>query len=204
MIPIRLQWERPADGVELAFDGDAIRARTHRDIPVTYEVTNLENPIVLHMINCRSNEDRIAFLSRFGFLRREAGWFGMAGVKVEQTRLEESLTEPSFSFVPPQIHPTEYANQLMNEGGFQVSLRPSFEEFGDEGLRLVLHPDSLASFMAMEVALAHEVGAVSTTCAHCRNYFLTGPLTGRRSHAKYCSDRCRVAAMRKRNAANGK
>ncbi|ESY56582.1 MULTISPECIES: hypothetical protein [unclassified Mesorhizobium] len=201
MISIRLQWERPADGVELAFDGDAIRARTPRSIPVTYEVTDLENPIVLHLINCRTNEDRVAFLSRFGFLRQDKGWLGMTGVEVEQDRLSASLTEPSLSFIPlPQI---EYANQVMNEQGYQVSLRPAFEEFGGEGLRLVLHPDSLSSFMAMEVALAHEAGAALTMCEHCGKSFLTGPLTGRRSHAKYCSDRCRVAAMRKRNAAKG-
>ena len=144
----------------------------------------------------------MSFLSRFGFLRRDNGWLGMAGVKVEQERLTDSLIERVVSFIPRP--PTDYANQLMNEGGYQVSLRPSFETFGgDPLLRLVLHPDSLASFMAMEIALAHEAGAVVTWCEHCRKFFLTGPLTSRRSHAKYCSDRCRVAAMRKRNATKG-
>lgn len=35
-------------------------------------------------------------------------------------------------------------------------------------------------------------------CLNCEVTIVTGTGTGRRSHAKYCSDRCRVAAMRKR------
>ena len=145
MIPIRLHWERPADGVELAFDGDAVRARTPRTEPVTYEVTNLENPIVLRFINCRSDGDRVSFLSRFGFLRRDKGWLGMTGVEVEQERLTDSLIERASSFISRP--PTDYANQLMNEEGYHVSLRPSFETFGgDRLLRLVLHPEFARQF----------------------------------------------------------
>lgn len=200
MMPIRLRWNRPADGVKLAFEGDAVRALTTQNIPVAYEVTDLEDPIVLHLINCRTDKDRVTFLSRFGFLRHDKGWLGMAEVKAEQNRLEEALT--AFSFLPKT--PTDFANEVMQAEGYQVSLRPSLEKFGDDGsFRLVFYPDSLASFMAMEIALAHEVGALLTMCDHCPTYFLTGSLTGRRSHAKYCSDRCRVAAMRKRNAAKG-
>lgn len=36
-------------------------------------------------------------------------------------------------------------------------------------------------------------------CAHCGDEWWTGTRTGRRSHGKYCSDRCRVASMRERN-----
>jgi hypothetical protein len=53
----------------------------------------------------------------------------------------------------------------------------------------------------LEVRLAAEKGCKLARCANCNDGFLTGPLTGRRSHAKYCSDRCRVAAMRARQAA---
>ena len=37
-------------------------------------------------------------------------------------------------------------------------------------------------------------------CARCGKPFLTGPGTGRRSHRLYCSDSCRVMAMRERQA----
>jgi hypothetical protein len=55
-------------------------------------------------------------------------------------------------------------------------------------------------YMALEIATAVEAGATMTACRHCDRRFLFGPHTGRRSHAKYCSDRCRVAAARRRNA----
>lgn len=218
MIPIRLEWKRPADGVELVHDeklaarhmggdGRAAQARSDRTIPATYEVVNLENPIVLHLINCQGDQDRLAFLARFGFLERwdvETG--SISVIEDVQNRMSGALVWSASTFEPKtapadQITPISVANHLMNEMGKKVSLHPSFE-IADPGntLRIVLKPDSLRSFMAMEIALAHEAGAVATACEHCSKYFLTGPLTGRRSHAKYCSDRCRVAAMRKRNA----
>jgi hypothetical protein len=64
---------------------------------------------------------------------------------------------------------------------------------------MLLKCSSLTNFMKMEIAMAAMHGAKLATCEHCGAVFLTGPLTGRRSHAKYCSDRCRVAAMRARN-----
>src|SRR5688572_18851664 len=103
MIPIRLEWERPADGIDLAFDdkmaamhqegdGRIAQPRSPRMVPVTYEVTNLENPIVLHLINCKDDSDRIAFLSRFGFLEKywaRAGF--MPGIEYQQERLTVGL-----------------------------------------------------------------------------------------------------------------
>ena len=81
-------------------------------------------------------------------------------------------------------------------------MRVSFDQARDEQpARLVLRPKSLRDFMCLEVAIAHEAGAITTECEHCFKVYVTGPLTGRRSHSKYCADRCRVAAMRKRNAA---
>ena len=66
---------------------------------------------------------------------------------------------------------------------------------------MLLECPHLTQFMTMEIAMIAMHGAKLGTCEHCGAVFLTGPLTGRRSHAKYCSDRCRVAAMRARNAA---
>jgi hypothetical protein len=57
---------------------------------------------------------------------------------------------------------------------------------------------SLRDFMCMECVMIAEAGARLVTCEHCKDYYLTGPRTGRRSHSRYCSDRCRAAAMRKR------
>ena len=90
-----------------------------------------------------------------------------------------------------------YVNALLED----TPTKLSFDWDSDtDSERLTLHPENLFGLMALEVALAHEAGATATACEHCGKFFLTGPLTGRRSHSKYCSDRCRVAAMRKRNA----
>src|SRR5689334_787395 len=82
MYPVRLTWKRPADGVEvvqdealgarLYFGGDGrvARMRSQKSEPLTCEIQNLEDPIVLRFINCRNDHDRTAFLGRFGFLRR--------------------------------------------------------------------------------------------------------------------------------------
>jgi hypothetical protein len=64
--------------------------------------------------------------------------------------------------------------------------------------RLLLNCGTLASLMLMEVALIATNGVRTTHCQYCHTMFVTGPLTWRRSHAKFCSDRCRVYAMRHR------
>ena len=211
MIPIRLQWEHPSDGVELVFDealaerrggdGRLVKLCSPRITPATYEVTNLENLVVLRFVNCANDEERVAFLSRFGFLQEHWGREAyMSAVEVAQGRLMTGLmlfTSDLFS------DPTAQANHILDEMRHEVGLRPSFEMSGARSLRLILHPNSLSSFMAMEVALAHEAGAAAANCQHCNKFFLTGPLTGRRSHAKYCSDRCRVAAMRRAELSQG-
>jgi hypothetical protein len=78
-----------------------------------------------------------------------------------------------------------------------VKLEPAFHLEGGKPRMLLQCPD-LPSFMRMEIALVALEGAKLATCAHCPNLFITGATTTRRSHAIYCSDRCRVAAMRKR------
>ena len=51
-----------------------------------------------------------------------------------------------------------------------------------------------------QIAMAAMHGAKLATCEHWRCISHWSALNAaRRSHAKYCSDRCRVAAMRARN-----
>jgi hypothetical protein len=69
-----------------------------------------------------------------------------------------------------------------------------------EPIRFVLEVQDLAGFMALEVASGIEAGAKGKFCGHCRKFFLYGPKTGNRSHAIYCAEKCRAAAMRARNA----
>jgi hypothetical protein len=81
------------------------------------------------------------------------------------------------------------------------NLKPTFFLAGPRGTpRLLLESESFVGFMLMEVAMIVAHGARVAECEKCGTIFLTGPLTWRRAHAVYCSDRCRVAAMRARQA----
>ncbi|CAN7518908.1 hypothetical protein LJR235_003568 [Pararhizobium sp. LjRoot235] len=198
MIPIKLHWKRCVDGFERdAAKPDILHARSERTDPVTYELADLENPVVLHLMNCQADEDYIAFVSRFGPVMRMSN---KTVLSVIRTMAENIKTRALFT-IDKRAHRETGAN-FINRLVRDVSLRPSYvySEASGRG-RLVMQATSLSHFMAMEFIAIHEAGAVATTCEHCDRIFLTGPLTGRRSHAKYCSDRCRVAAMRARNAA---
>ncbi|AGA07733.1 hypothetical protein CN151_15730 [Sinorhizobium meliloti] len=198
MIPIKLHWRRYADGFERdAEKPNILRARSERMDPVTYDLADLENPVVLHLMNCRTDEDCIAFMNRFGPLAnlksQQDLWF--ISRQPEVFRLNAMFTVDKRLFRSDRAH---FVNTVMGA----ISLRPSYVYSDSSGRgRLVLEAATLHDFMMMEFAAIHEAGAVATSCEHCGRIFLTGPLTGRRSHAKYCSDRCRVAAMRARNAA---
>lgn len=247
MIPIRLNWQRRPEGFELKIfersDGSKVKIaepRSERADPVHYEAINLEDPIVLHLINCQTDIDYVGFLDRFGTLEareisksdefigdieytlgsfekpRSSGYrrqtLDLSNLPVVREPEPKSvilnvLKDRAFSLeahvkvtlltridAKSRVH---YLNELMDRAG--VIVQPSFVHSAG-ATRFVLEADTLFDFLIMEIAAIHAAGAVATSCEHCRKIFLTGPLTGRRSHAKYCSDRCRVAAMRARNA----
>ncbi|MGO8449912.1 hypothetical protein [Rhizobium gallicum] len=199
MIPIKLHWERRVDGFERDVDRpDQMRARSERTDPVTHEIANLEDPVFLHLVNCRTDKDLIAFLYRYGSPMN----FNDNVLHLPIVRgMAEGLRTQAMSTIGKHLSPQERAH-FVNEALSNVNLRPSYVYSEQTGRgRLILEADTLYGFMMMEHSLAYEAGAVATSCERCDKLFLTGPLTGRRSHAKYCSDRCRVAAMRARNAA---
>lgn len=211
MIPMRLDWQRPLDAAELVYGDDewsrhgVIRARSDRFAAVSYEVTNLEDALCVRLVNADSAEKLVSFVTRFGVPdgfpkmlpdgrdnRESVPLRILEGIRLD---LWELLSTASIDDPMARI---STANKLLKFS----AIRPSLEYFETDGKhRLFFRPDSLADFMAIESAVALDVGATMTRCAHCSTAFLVGPLTGRRSHATYCSDRCRVAAMRARNAA---
>lgn len=214
MQPLLLEWERCPDGVEIIDHGPPppdepgktkitgphglwLAARSDRRVPVVHEMQNLENPVVMHFLNARTADDMAAFHSRFG-MRGNYSAEALDDCFIVRNSLMNFLAHSTTSDV---AHATEVVNQLLDD----VRLRPTFD-FSGPGKKPVvtLHPKLLWHFMAMEIATAASYGAEIAQCENCGKFFLTGPLTGRRSHAKYCSDRCRVAAMRKRNAEAGK
>lgn len=205
MIPIHLEWRRPVDGVELVDDENAygegmLLARSDRSEPISFRSHNLEDPLCLRLVNCRSTDDDLRFISRFGFpvshFAQDGRFF--AGLVSTLKKNLKALLLLTTADDPAQRG--RLANELLKD----TALHPSFEYSEATGRNsLIIRASSLADLMAMEACFALEAGAVMTRCAHCNKSYLTGPLTGRRSHSVYCSDRCRVAAMRARNAAKG-
>jgi hypothetical protein len=207
MIPIFLDWQRPADGAEIVDPSTAdgrmersIRARSAHREPVNYRIGNLENPVALHLINAEDEADLVAFVQRFGMPERlgpptDSDEAAFSSIKMIRDELEDLLWSAG---TPDPVARALRANQLLKN----TALHPAIEFSAVDGRhRLILRPASLADLLFMEAAVAFDVGATMTRCAHCSKAYLTGPMTGRRSSSVYCSDRCRVAAMRARNAA---
>jgi len=197
---------RLPDGVVLP-PGRFVRYRTERRLPVRYDLSNLEDPIILHFVNARDDEARVRFLSRFGLISTglataekspEIDW---DKVQENQNNIEAILRQAGGD--DPVLAMTT-VNAALERNDKVSSLVPSLDLSDNRSVpRLALRAQNPLGFMLMETAMVAANGARVTDCEHCGKTFLTGPLTGRRSHAKYCSDRCRVAAMRLRNAGRG-
>ena len=209
MIPVHLDWCRPVGEVSVAFDDDQkhpeglIIASLPDTESVHYRIADLENPIALHLVNCKTDDDLLRFVKRFGM----TDWYAdakvldrmpMSSLRFIHEQIRDIFELLALTDVDQRIDRFE-ANELFRWSSFA----PRFERAEDKARpRLVMRPSSLGDLMIMEGALAADEGAVAVRCAHCQKLFLIGPLTGRRSHAVYCSDRCRVAAMRVRKATN--
>lgn len=225
MLALRLEWSRCVDGVELYDTGkphlseppeDApegwlwpqsglqYRERSKNRVPVVLDALNLENPVILHFVNAKSDADFSAFFARFGFLDRNTNMLGKQTDQRNELAYESALNW--HRTIRNTMHESlgqdaELRSKRLNNLLNAVDLKPSVDMSGEGGrARITLRPATLLQFMCMEAATAsiNEVSAHS--CEHCGKVFFTGALTGRRAHAVYCSDRCRVAAMRKRNA----
>lgn len=203
VIGLSLEWRRPLDGVEVIFDNVAgqreavLRARSDRFAPVNLETTDFSEAICIKFLN--SAKDNIeGFAKRFGLPRFGGLALGsdtwpvvpMALIEVLREDVEDLLFA-DFSIVDHVAH----INAVIGS----ASIRPRFDHVADR-YRLVFRPDNLSDYILLEAALARDAGATAHNCTHCGNAFLTGSMTGRRSTAKFCADRCRVAAMRVRKS----
>jgi hypothetical protein len=127
--------------------------------------------------------------------------------------LPPSLTAVDDIYVPQLLSIQEdlqevwdgYAGGNINEAVEEVrvradqvvsGLRPDIQ-LRDGAPVLTLPISTLYGFMLMETALVITGGAQVMRCDNCSIIFVTGQGTGRRNTAKYCSNRCRVAAQRR-------
>jgi hypothetical protein len=202
--------ERCPDGVEMVDSGYSYR--TNRRETERIVLADLEDPIVMAFVNATDDEGRQLFFGRFGLIGLTRFWHERSGRQwlhgsAPGIRRDDILKDQSW-----------FRKLLQNAGGEdaaaattavnsalakhrEFNLQPTIQLTGPRGTpRLLLKSDSLLGFMLMETAMVVAIGVRLAECEQCGTLFLTGPLTGRRSHARFCSDRCRVAAMRARNA----
>jgi hypothetical protein len=170
--------------------------RTKRRVPVRIEIPNLEHTVVVAFVNARTDEERVAFLSRFGLTVPKAE-IKRSDVLTSQRQLRGLLAIAGGEDKAAAIEAVTGA--VGSHGSF--NLQPALDLAGERGApRMMLQIPTLLGLMLMETAMAASNDAKFAACAHCEAVFLTGPLTWRRAHAKFCSDKCRVAAMRARKA----
>jgi|GEM_PF-6137644 len=209
MIPIALEWRRPLDGAEIAHDDPdggedgVIRYRSERSGPISFRLSTLENSVALELLNTTGIEGLVVFVSKYGLPSPMSG--GSSKLPRQPLALIEALKDDVFDILTTSeignpLDRVAQANHLLK----YTTLVPSFEFSETENRqRLIFRPRSLEDLIATECAVALDVGASLLRCAHCSKAFLIGPHTGRRSHSTYCSDKCRVAATRARQAGKG-
>jgi hypothetical protein len=197
--------------------------RSERRVAYAKSIDNLESPVVIDFVNAVDDEQRMLFFGKFGFgvtegdLGRDlflwhyrtrdrpgnsffpyCGVLNRDNVIEHQARYRELLRITSGE---DRLAAMDAINSIIDDE--RDTLTPLFHLAGSKGTpRLLLKCNSLLGFMHMEVATIVAMGARSAECEQCGTMFVTGPATGRRSHARFCSDKCRVAAMRARNAVN--
>jgi hypothetical protein len=178
------------DGCEL--EGGVFRYRSRRRFPIKLETFDLQDPFVLRFVSALDDNELVQFFSQFGFLDPYIDEIPRKDVLNIQRHLRK-LTHMAGSDQAKEA--AQAFNKMMAHTGAEPSVEPSMD-----GRRLALKVGSLYGLMRMELGMITEKDARLMQCEHCTMPFLVGATTGRRTHARYCSDRCRVAAMRVRKA----
>ena len=209
MFGLILETERCRDGVEVV-EGH-FRPRTFRREKIRLVTTDLEDPIAIRFANAR--DGFVPLLSKY----TTGALFGDGPYRptpVAHPEDGDTVTikrvDMRFDVLSATATQRVIRDKLLAAGGndpidalIRITeggpIRPSvlFQLEGDKPLMFIQCSD-LLEFMTMEIAKIALEGAKVATCERCHNLFLTGTSASRRSHAMYCSDRCRVAAMRAR------
>jgi hypothetical protein len=201
--------DEPSARPEMVF-----RYRTERRETYLKTIENLESPIVVTFVNATDDRKRQLFFKQFGLGTPvdHTIWNRPYRARLVLARaLKRSDTLEHQSKYRELLHiiggedriaaMTAINSTIGNRVGAENNLIPTFHLAGPHGTpQLLLKSASLLGFMKMEMAMIASNGARVGECEKCSAMFVTGPMTGRRSSAIYCSDRCRVAAMRARQA----
>jgi hypothetical protein len=216
--------ERCRDGVELIEQRDRMlfRYRSERIDRWRHTFVDLEKTVLVDFVNAVDDKQRQAFFEQHGLMLNIDR--GKLLRRDEETR-EAPLILDKHGHRPAIDREAVLQNQswfraLLLDAGSGVEsdaivdingiyaqstlydLAPAFHRAGPSGTpQVVMESRTVIGFMMLEAAMIATNGARVHECEYCKSLFLTGPATWRRSHAVYCSDKCRVAAMRARKAA---
>jgi hypothetical protein len=206
MLGLILQSQRCPDGVAL-HEGNSPEFQycsgDREDLRL--EIRDLEDPVVVRFMNARDDQARAKFFSEYGLMdshpvslhpvttrSRVLAWQDRFAQLLDYIRnnkpveAAEAINNPIFfGWRPGDDPPWYWAPRLQVIG----KKRPP---------QMFFECRDLVSFMVAEIATGITYDVRVQYCQHCHRIFLTGPLTGRRAHAKFDSDRCRAAAMRAR------
>ena len=178
--------------------GTFFRYRTDRRSPIIKTITNLEDPIIVSFISAKTDKARQAFFSSLGLPYSRL------------TRAEYknvlSLQEHALYFLRAAVSENRQAainaaKTISATTHFELTLKLGAES-GEP--QMALKTATLAAVMDFECLLAAQHGARAHECDRCKSVFLTGPLTGRRSTARYCRDTCRTESWKNRKAREAK
>jgi hypothetical protein len=159
------------------------------------DMSGLEDTVVVRFVNATDDDKRITFMWRFGLPFPHIGVRSVSEhrpsipsefISGAQRELRLLLARAGSGDAAVAM---EAANRsLVGAGGLHLSM-----VYND---RMVIAVHDVLDFMHIEVAMVAASGARLARCESCNDMFLTGPLTNRRSTARYCRDRCRVNAHR--------
>jgi hypothetical protein len=138
-------------------------------------------------------------LERIGSRSLEPGWFSHGTPVRDALLLHASLRRAIELFESGNLSglPEAFKQEEEGWGQLRTELRP-----GTAGkLAMVLVPTSLIQFLWLQFAQYAGSDAKLLRCQQCNQPFLVGTGTGRRDTAKFCSNRCKVAAFQARRGA---
>jgi hypothetical protein len=205
MISLLYNTERCLDGLTVV-DG-YFRPLSERREPVHVVTADLENPVVLQLVNAR--DDLLPFMSRYS----AGDVYSPSPGPAFEVPIGTAVGDVYTASVDPGYEPNVHIGMI---AGWQRILRDRLISAGKPSLndpyirahislhlrdgkpQMLVRCHELFELMRLEVATIVVEGAKVVICERCKNLFLAGRSTSRRSDATFCSDRCRVAAMRAR------
>jgi hypothetical protein len=176
---------------DVALAGPTVRFKSPNRDELRLYLHTLENLVALRFINARSDAQLLSFFQRYGLLIADFP-IEVSGARSRQGSLENAFRTLLINDTLERPKAREWFARSLNKVPPLVQLH-----FGQQGsFQFELRGRSLWQFMALEIAAAAAKGVRLHECANCGDAFITGPLTGRREHAKFCSDKCRVKHFR--------